>query len=80
MTENVSKKVNNDELEAYEEFMRIQREEMLGEVSRYFAYLNLNREPTEAEAAMHYILYGGAENFRQKYGHLVCILPQNEKK
>lgn len=80
MTEDVNKKVDNDELGAHEEFMRIQREEMLGEVSRYFAYLNLKREPTDAEVAMHYILYGGAENFRQKYGHLVCIIPQNEKK
>ncbi len=69
-----------DREESYQEYMRIQREEMLGELNRYFASLRLKREATESEAAMHYILYGGAEDFNRRYGHLVCILPQNEKK
>lgn len=49
------------------EYLNRQVKEALGELNKYYAYLELGREPTEEEAVMHFLLCGGGEDFSRRF-------------
>ena len=66
------------QIDAQEKYIKLEKEEMLGAYNKHCAYQRLGRAPSDNEAAMHYVLNGGAANFHKKYGHLLCLLPNDE--
>jgi hypothetical protein len=67
-----------EQINAQKKYHEMEIEEMLGSFNMYCSYLELGRKPDNNEAAMHYVLNGGAEKFHKKYGHLLCLLPEEE--
>jgi len=53
--------------EEMEEFLAAQKEDMVGEVNKWYAGEKLGHEPTPSEAALHYVTSGGAEKFRKNW-------------
>lgn len=75
---NNTRKPTQEQIKAQKRYIELERQEMLGEHNKYLAYKALGRSPDDNEAAMHYIKNGGAEDFHKRYGHLLCLLPENE--
>lgn len=67
-----------DEISNHQEYMCLQRREMLGEVNKYFAFMKMHRPVSDSEAIMYYIENGGAEDFFKRYGYLICPLSRQE--
>ncbi len=53
--------------EAREMFVRALLEEVLGADNMYYAGQALGHRPNFFEAARHYVLHGGPENFKQRW-------------
>jgi len=56
-------------LSSFQEYMERQICEILGEFNMWLAGEKLGHPPTKEEAVMHYILYGGAKNFAERYSY-----------
>ena len=77
---NLSRLPSQEEISAHEKYMQLQREEMLGEVNKYYASKKFKRSVSDSEAIMYYIESGASEDFFNRYGSLICPLLENETK
>ncbi len=60
---------SRESLLTLEEYENMQIEEALGSTNMWLAGKELKHKPTEDEAVMYYCEYGGADDFRRRYGH-----------
>ncbi len=69
---------SQEQIDAQKKYIELEKKEMLSAYNKYCAFLELGREPSDNEAAMHYIRNGGAKKFHEKYGHLLCLISEDK--
>lgn len=76
---NKIKSPTDEQILNHQEYMCLQRKEMLGEINKYFAYVKMKRPVSDSEAIMYYIENGGAEDFFKRFGYLICPVSNPSK-
>jgi len=73
------KKPNQEQVRRHKMYMDLQRKEMLSEINLYYASKSMKRPVSDSEAIMYYIENGGAADFFERHGDLICPYPPNDK-